>query len=205
MPTWKITIPQSDLNLKSLYDSVRNRRGLMTVLGAEGKVQVQRNFRQRAGVPNKLGAPSTGYWESAAQGTSSRLVSDTTANVSVNQVGIRLHLLGGTVRPVTRKYLTIPAIAEAHGKRATEIPGLFVLRNKAGFPCALARHEPGHGKSDFEGVVIYFWLVKSAKHRPDPTVLPSTAVLGQALRRRATAYYQRELQKAARGQKGGAN
>jgi hypothetical protein len=184
-----INLKESGLNLEDYALRVRNRRGLMAVLGAEGVRQVQANFQKLEGRGNRLGAPSTGYYTDAARLTSSQVTSDFAATVSINKVGIRLHSLGGEVTPVTKKWLTIPAIPAAHGRKAESFGNTLWLMKKQGVPIALARTigEPKDHK--FE---VVYWLRKSVKHRADPETLPNLGDLATSLRDRAASYYQRE-------------
>lgn len=137
--------------------------------------------RQRA---NRLGGPRTNFYAGAARATQFRVVGDGVI-VSINQVGIGLRYFGGTIKPVTAKYLTIPARAEAHGKRASEFPDLEILFGRNG-PYALARRVSTLislrrnrgtsaitvGNRGVRGGEVLFWLVKSVTQQPDPAVLP---------------------------------
>ncbi|MBA4136766.1 MAG: hypothetical protein C0518_05565 [Opitutus sp.] len=138
--------------------------------------------------PNKLGGTRTNYFATAARGTHFDIVADGVI-VSVNQVGIRLHVLGGTVKPKTKKFLTIPARSEAHGKRAREFNDLVLVFNRAGRPVALARAAQsligfrrdkssravtGTTRRGSSGGEIMFWLVDSVTFRPDPTIVPAS-------------------------------
>lgn len=87
------------------------------------------------------------------------------AFVSIDQEGIGLRRFGGTVRPRTAKYLTIPAIDEAQGKRAGEFSDLNFIPHKGG-----GRLEDPQGR-------VFFWLVKQTVHKPDQSVLPTDATI----------------------------
>ena len=147
---------------------------------------------------NALGGPRTNFYASAARGTQFR-VQGSEVIVSINQVGIALRYFGGTVRPRTKKYLTIPAVPEAHGKRASEFPGLhfaFELHPKFHvlMPCLVQgaasllglRRSKGTVRARFIGERhrrVIFWLVKSATFQADDTVLPHPELVeAQAVR-----------------------
>lgn len=160
--------------------------------------------------PNALGGARTHYWSDARRGTHYVVQGDDVL-VGTDQPGVRLHYLGGTVLPGVgpysrpsyltgkpAKYLTIPARAEAHGRRASEFDDLIVLWGRSG-PYALARAvstmiafsqnadwragDTVTGKRKFlttkargeQGGEVLFWLVKRADFDPDPTVLPTEA------------------------------
>lgn len=136
---------------------------------------------------NKLGGTRTNFYAAAGRATQFR-VQGGAVIVSINQVGIGLRYFGGTVKPKVKRYLTIPAIPEAHGKRASKFPGLFFSFEKhpkfgALMPCLVQgarsllgrRRSKGTVKTFFAGSQarrVVFWLVKQATFKPDPSVLP---------------------------------
>ena len=146
--------------------------------------------------PNALGGRRTNFYAKAGKSTS-YAVNDIGATVSISAIGIAQRLFGGEIKPVNGKYLTIPARAEAYGRRAREFDTLEVLFGKNG-PYALA--ERGHtdmkwgykkikGQKKREkyrdiarsrtvaGGMIFYWLVKSVSQAPDPSVLPEESVI----------------------------
>ncbi len=149
--------------------------------------------------PNALGGARTHFYADAARGTHFDVLPDGVM-ISINQVGIRQRILGGTITPKTAKFLTIPARAEAHGKRASEFNDLIVLRrgdHRYGEPYALARavrttlrvtgaataavlgaRRLSQGAQ--EGGEIMFWLKKSVTQAPDPSVVPTQFELAAA-------------------------
>lgn len=144
------------------------------------------------------------YYAQAARSVNTRLAPQGAA-VTVSQLGLRLRLLGGVVRPVNAKMLTIPDenAPEAHGVRAREFNDLdrqLVTNPKTGrLQWALVRRpstairfarrkradgsiattvRPGELR---EGKVMY-WLVRKTTHKADPTVLPTgPAMTGAAV------------------------
>ena len=144
---------------------------------------------------NALGGRRTHFYAKAAKATS-YAVRPGGATVSISKTGFAQRLFGGEIRPVNSKYLTIPARAEAHGRRAREFDNLEILFGRNG-PYALAeRHftelrwrqktKRGKGvKSVYKyaaagadrGGGVFYWLVKSVTQDPDPTVLPQMDVL----------------------------
>jgi hypothetical protein len=153
------------------------------VAGAAGRNYVQDFFvRLNAERRNKLGGERTNFYSSAAKATS--FTSDENgATVSVSQVGIRQRIEGGKIEPRNAKYLTIPARAEAYGKRASEFPNLKVLFGKGGKPYALGEADATKvtkGKNGFKsagetGGAVFFWLVPSVLQAPDPTANPAAS------------------------------
>jgi len=121
--------------------------------------------------PNRLGGSRTHYYARAAASTRA----DTTPGmvaIRIQQIGLRLHYYGGVVTPKIAKLLTIPATAEAHGKRAREFNDLYMAFNKARRPYAL--RQKGTDK-------VFYWLASKTTHLPDKSVIPSDqAYRGQA-------------------------
>ncbi len=155
---------------------------------------------------NKLNGPRTNFYASAARATQFRVQGDFVI-ISINQVGIGLRYFGGTVRPKEKKYLTIPAIPEAHGKRASEFSGLFFafeknLRTGKLQPALVQgersllrrrRDRAGAVRTFFAGSQarrVVYWLVTEATFRPDPTVLPHPELVEAQAARAVDAYVQ---------------
>ena len=166
-------------------------------------------FRANRTRPNVLGGTRTNFYASAARGTSFQSVGDG-AVVSIAQIGIRQRVLGGTIKPKTAKFLTIPVAPEAYGKRAREFGDLEVIFGAGGQPVALATKgtrslsitQNAHGKTvqrltGRRGVIL-FRLVRSVTQRPDPTVLPDEATLGDNIGRDVSAYLNRLVDRASR-------
>lgn len=169
---------------RSLGDnSVRNAIG--------GRVQrlFQDHFRdlntKRA---NKLGGQRTNFYAKAARATFFRLEGDG-VTLTVAWQGINQRLQGGVLRPTGgRKFLTIPARAEAYGKRAGEFSNLRFEITDHG-PALVQKADEfksvGRARKDgsrkqvqtaAEGVVM-FWLRRSVTQKPDPTVVPGEGAI----------------------------
>ena len=142
--------------------------------------------------PNQLGGTRTNFYADAARNTSYAETNDG-VTVTVNKQGIRQRFQGGTIRPVKAKYLTIPAIAEAHGRRASDFNFLQVIFGRGGRPVALGERDQtnlvfrkrkgGTQKaSQTIGGRIWFWLVKSVTQKPDPSILPSDQEIEETAR-----------------------
>jgi hypothetical protein len=141
--------------------------------------------------PNQLGGRRTNYYAGAARATSFTLVGTDTVLISINQVGIRQRVFGGTIKPTRSKYLTIPVAPEAHGKRAREFGDLVVIFGARGQPIALARKP--QGKRGYG--TILFRLVKSVTQRADPTVLAPREEVLAAIKTAVTSTIDRATRK----------
>lgn len=186
------------------------------VIGRSGANTVRQHlFGLNSTRPNRLGGRRTNFYAAAARGTSFRTVGSAVV-VSIAQVGIALRffgtagLPGGVMVPKTRKFLTIPARAEAHGKRASEFNDLELVFGRGGIPVALARRAQSTvgrvkdrktGRHAFvsrgeAGGEIMFWLVKSVTQRPDPSVLPTRSEIFTNIETEMRSLLNRELARA---------
>lgn len=155
---------------------------------------------------NKNGWPSQHFYARAAKSITAS--SDAVAAyVSINIQGFRQRLEGGTIKPVEKKMLAIPARAEASGRRPEEFGNLKVIFGKRSDgsvgPVALVAGAGGATKRVFhnreanggerpvagadEGVVMY-WLVLEAHQNADPSVMPSRAQILAAVEDTVSSY-----------------
>lgn len=145
-------------------------------------------FTYNAAHPNRLGGQRTNFYAQAAKSTHGKSQPGE-VEVTISQVGIRQRIEGGTIT-AHGKLLTIPAIPEAHGKRASEFHNLrfaaFHGPNTVGalvgpgaVSTGIAIGRKFKGKQKFKavssevGVKVFFWLAKSINQVGDPDVLPS--------------------------------
>ena len=91
--------------------------------------------------------------------------------VAINHVGIAQRYFGGTIKPVNKKRLTIPADADAYGRRAREFGKLDMVFGRKGV-VGLAKPRRGKAKRGQRAGKILYWLVKSVTQEADKTVLP---------------------------------
>lgn len=135
--------------------------------------------------PNKLFGKRTNYV--AKMGDATTFTADAQGvKIGISHEGVRLRVEGGTITPKKGKYLTIPAVAAAYGKRAREFQNLSLMfRRIAGKVRAVAlavneftpvgKGAPKKGqkaKSKSSGQVM-FWLVHSATIPPNRDLLPT--------------------------------
>jgi hypothetical protein len=178
-----------DKRLPGLERAERALRDATLAHAAGGAVArlLQDHFRARNSRGNRLGGARTNYWASAAKAVSWKADSSG-ATVTVSHIGIGHHYHGGTIKPVNSKYLTIPAVAKAHGRRAREFGNLTAVIFRKGRLGALIEKS---GQKGEESKVIY-WLVAKATKQPDPSVLPPEAQITQtaleAIRRQIQSY-----------------
>lgn len=167
--------------------------------GAANKIQ-QHLFDYNDQHPNKDGFPRTNLASQFAKSVQHRADS-ISAEVIINHIAFRQRLEGGTITPRAAKFLTIPAIAAAYGKRAREFSNLhfgFAFNSKIGrlMPALLEnratnvtigkQRKDGSRKitptSTTLGGQVVFWLARRAKQEGDRNLLPTEAeIVGAAL------------------------
>lgn len=163
------------------------RSGSIERAMGQGVANLVRNhlFAKNA-TPNQLGGRRTNFYARAARSVNLQSARPGEAVVSINHLGLRQRWQGGVIRPVRGNYLTIPAVSEAHGRRAREFKNLRVSYNRAGRPAALVEAEAtrlkfGRKRADGSrratslggvGGRVFFWLVPEVNQQPDPSVLP---------------------------------
>jgi hypothetical protein len=126
---------------------------------------------------NRFNAPSSDYFALAAASVGSE--SDaTSATVNVTSPGITRAFSDITITPGNgKKYLTIPATAEAYNKRAATFNDLRLAFFKNGL---LALVRPNKDAPKGERPPVYYWLKKSVFQKQDRTLLPSDKLLQSA-------------------------
>jgi hypothetical protein len=177
--SWAITFTVDDAAtpiLTQLRAGLEDARALHEAIGAEAEILTRDHIGKAAPSRHKtaqrLGAEPTGYYERTAEGVTSRGDDDAAVVVIGGDNAIFARVFGPvTVKPRTKKFLTVPAKAAAYGKRAGEIPDLDVLFfNKGGgrgFSMALGRRDDD-GKAD-----VWFWLVRQVTLPQDRGLLPT--------------------------------
>lgn len=189
-----------------------NPRGLNEALGTRLAHELQAHFTARNKEPNKMGAQKTNFWQDVAEATKLEAVTDHEAVVAIAEERFRVHLYSGKIKPTGgRKWLTIPLVREARGKRVREyekasgkklfrLPGSKVLvertaagdRSLAFTGKGTVRNRAGGYRKINIGAGTrlrpVFALVKEANIKKDPRALPPAASLAAALQEEADAY-----------------
>jgi hypothetical protein len=144
--------------------------------------------------PNALGGRRTHFYRQVAHSIQQPRTEGENVVISINHVGAAQRFFGGTIRPVNAKYLTIPARAEAYGKRAGEFKDLEVLwswrqrrpialiqRSQTRMTTARRKGEKRVLRGEEFGGGVFFWLVKAVTQKADPTVLPPEETVSAAV------------------------
>ena len=123
----------------------------------------------------RLGANITRFWEMPARGIAVGSVDESGGNIALKHPGIARAFGDVEIKPGPgKKFLTIPLVAEAYGRRARDIWqewGLFIPRRKTGEKGIIA------SKSPLGLVTPFYLLVKSVTQKQDRTILPSDNVI----------------------------
>lgn len=159
-------------------------------IGAAETLLFQNHFLKQPS--NKMGFPSTHLYAQFARATNFQTQSDG-VTISVNHVAARQRYEGGLIKPTGgKKYLTIPANAEAYEKgRAGEFNNLrfaFVQGRPALVKAEATPVSFGRKKKDgsrtvkagqaSDGLTPFFWLVRQANQKGDPSIVPSEREIG---------------------------
>ena len=143
---------------------------------------------------NAMGGKRTNFYADAARSVNAAplQVSGQSAMISINKLGLAQRIAGGTIRPVNKKYLAIPARAEAYGHTPADFDDLAFVPRGNGKAMLVqtvktevdwkAKRRKGATVSDYArttGGVVMFWLVTEVVQAPDPTVLPDEELMQQ--------------------------
>ncbi len=133
---------------------------------------------------SSLGAQQVHFYGSAVGSVQNpQIEGDDEVSVSINSVGLAQRYYGGVIGAKNKKWLTIPAVADAYGKRAGSFNNLrFVLFRPD--LAALVETMAKSTKTAANGVVkrtgetavkgrVVYWLKKEVTQEGDPTVLPT--------------------------------
>jgi len=189
--------------VEDLRSQLANRRALNAALGKRAEVELRAHFTDREQGPSKAssrGWPKQHFWAQIAQATTLTEVNDDGATVTINDPRFAQKVYGGTIKPgAGKKYLTIPAIAQAYGRSAQIIEGLKpIIRMIAGERRAVALgkgetviSKKGNPRLKPGTETIWYWLVKSVTQEPDPQALPPMDHLKEKLQDEAKEYLAR--------------
>jgi hypothetical protein len=181
-------------DLQSRLEAMKGKRLNVQIGRGVANLFQEHLFRLNNERRNQFDAPKTNFYADAAKATHSA-GTETEATVTISQQGIRQRLFGGTIRPnAGKKYLTIPARAEAYARRAGEFHDLHFVKLKNGNAMLVAGEVTGVSKklnkdgslrtrAGMEEGVVMFWLVPSVTQQSDRTVLPTDKQINDAIRK----------------------
>lgn len=152
--------------IKELLESVSGRRA-HAIMGQSVRVLVREHLRKKEGEPNKQGWPKTHFYSRARERTF-YTADQMKATVSVALEGFFTLVTGlpETINPVNAGALTIPARAEAYGKRAREFDDLEYRPLKRGRLVGMLVRKGG-------GSEVYYWLLSRVYPKPHADAMPT--------------------------------
>jgi len=206
----QVTVAAEDARafLVNVTGTLTKRRELNDALAIRLRRELKEHFAIKNREPNKMNAPKSNFWRQVADATDVAEVTDTGATVAVAEQRFNIQLFGGTILPRTKKFLTIPLIAEARGKFASDYEKdnkrrLFTIPGKRAL---FEQTSEGTGKSAPSGVKgrvrgknrsfsvslaakpnirAVYALARKVTIKADPTALPRAADLLTALQEEA--------------------
>lgn len=139
--------------------------------------------------PNKQGWPRQHFWLRVRDS----VTVSPDGSVQVNHPALALRVNGGRLAPRNVRFLTIPAVAEAYGKRASDFGNLrfgYAADADGGKRPALVEATPGQRVrgAQSEAPRAIFWLAKKADQPPDGSILPGDDELQQVAQEAAQRY-----------------
>lgn len=161
----------SAADLAAFTGQVQNRAGMHARMAGDAEILIKRRGKATAATEhrtaNALGATPTGHLADAYEGIEGESSAD--AAVLLVPGASRLRAAFGRYVLTPRngsKYLTIPANAEAYGKRAREIGNLFPVRVGPRKTLTLSRQREGGG------LEVMYVLVQRAEIPEDAGLIP---------------------------------
>lgn len=203
-----VSIQIDDTATPAVHDieGERGGRKMLQAVRVAATEAVRANFAKKEAGPHKsaeaLDATPTHLYRDFADATTGT-IDGSNITVTVADVRAAQRFYGGTIEARDRK-LTIPAIAAAYGKRASEISTPLVfgfgLDSQSGAvrPALVAENNfqrtvtrgknRGEVRNAKEGQqattgkgTVFFWLVQRVSQDPDPSVLPTDDELSTAI------------------------
>jgi len=147
----------------------------------------------RHATAQRLGATPTGHLEKAADDVGHRYDSRE-AVVEIVSEGIKRALGPLEIKPVNKRWLTIPADAESYGKSDGNNSGVAALRAE-GWNIFRPRGRmflagtKGRGKAAKDTFKVLFWLKSQVTIPHDPGLLPEPDEIGAAVREGVKTWY----------------
>lgn len=141
---------------------------------------LRKHFREKNRTPNAKGWRRSNYWSQVGESVTTRVEGES-AIAEIRKEGVWLRWKGGTVRPKPgHKALAIPADRSVAGVWPSEYRGVktFLLWRKGENRGFIAKSEKGRKEPR-----VLWWLVSKTEHKPDPTVVPETTVMQEAVQR----------------------
>lgn len=196
-------------SLAAIIRNVSDRKPLHGALGGWGERTLRDYFGRRESQPNKTGWPKQHFWDQIRSATALSKVDQEGATITINDSRLAQKVYGGTIVPgAGKKYLALPAIAEAYGRSPRSLTNLHpVIRfiNGERRAVALAENKASEFKygrlrkdgtrrtiqtASVTGTGIWYWLVKSVTQSKDEQALPDEEGYRRGLLEETRSYFE---------------
>lgn len=192
--------------LNRIAAQMRRPRAMLAAMGKRLEKELRDFYAAKDKEPNAKGWPKQHFWARTVRAnTALTEVTDTSATVTIASPELAHRVEGGVVTPKRAKLLAIPAHGDAYKMgsprehdvdflkfiplKRGRLRGLLVNREAT----KLVRKKGGGFRGEAIKERIWFYLVTSVTHEPDPNALPRTEELEAALLVEAQAALDREL------------
>ena len=146
-----------------------------------GVTILQRHFRQRERVANRLGGRRTHFWGDVLRSTQVGPVTDRYGILTIADARVPQKVYGGRIVAKNVRHLAIPIAPEAHGLRPRQYEleqGVKLFPLKTHSQLLLAQRI---GEGYVAGVKVLYVLKPSVVQQPDPEALPPQRVFEEAV------------------------
>ena len=147
---------------------------------------------------NRLSATQTGYLSKKAESVESQVTGNADGLIKLTVIGDIFKRVDAdvSVKPRLKKWLAIPATAEAYGKRPGELAGLSFIKMKGNLAALVRVSEQKDAKGRLTPDVI-FWLKKGVTLPQDRGLLPVEGQYMEAFEKAADDYLAALAKRAA--------
>lgn len=195
MITIRLTKDEITPDLHRILKSVEPGGALGKVLGRAAANELKAWFRElNAKRPNKLGGERSHFWNAVASSVQNPRTTPGGITVAISHPHIAQRLFGGTILPRKRKLLAIPVHAAAYGVYPRIYPGALAyipLRGRGQTKGVIVAGEEYTTRKGAKrtrpkpGGPILYVLRGAVTQRADPSVLPPSSRMADALTRAA--------------------
>lgn len=182
----------------SILQRTQKPRTILQAACRAGRTVLQRHFRQRDRVPNRLGGRRTHFWGDVLKSTQLGAVTDKAGVILIGDSRFAQKVYGGTIVAKNVRNLSIPVNPEAHGLRPRQFEAehgvkLFFIKSHSQ---ALLAHRVGEGY--LADLQVDYVLKPRVYQQADPDALPGQMAFEGAIVIAAQEQLDRELAQAAK-------
>ena len=165
----------------SILARAQKPRTIVQAACRAGKATLQRHFRQRDQVANRLGGRRTHFFLDVLRSTQVGTVTDRSGLINIADARFPQKVYGGRIVAKNVRKLAIPIAPEAHGLRPRQYElehrvKLFPLKTHS--QLLLAQRV---GEGYLAGVKVLYVLKPSVVQQPDPEALPPQRVFEETV------------------------